>query len=448
MTALSLSPPAAELGRVLERVLAAGLMRPRDTALVLHDLDRLEARAREVVAAFPGSCLHTVAVKANPLPPLLARLKAVGLGAEAASGPELILALQAGFPPERIAFDSPAKTVEELALALQAGVMVNCDNLDEAARLAGLPGSRTPAAAVGLRINPQVGTGTIPASSTAGAWSKFGIPLAEERGAVLAAFDRHPWLTALHLHVGSQGCGPDLLVEGVRRVWDLAREINARSPRPGSPRVAVLDIGGGLPFPYLGGPAPYPPARYARDLARACPGIFEEFRVVTEFGRFLHAGAGWAASRVEYVKRQGGRVTAVLHLGADLFPRECYLPGDWPHRFALFGPDGRPRRGRAVPHQLAGPLCFSGDFPGRDVPLPLARPGDLAVVRDAGAYAMAMWSRYNSRALPRVLGYQAGPGGLAFTVLRERETDAQAAAFWSGSPAEAKVIENLAYSSG
>lgn len=50
----------------------------------------------------------------------------------------------------------------------------------------------------------QVGMGSISALSTAGAVSKFGVPLLECRQQLVDAFVRHPWLDALHLHVGSQ----------------------------------------------------------------------------------------------------------------------------------------------------------------------------------------------------------------------------------------------------
>ncbi len=50
----------------------------------------------------------------------------------------------------------------------------------------------------------QVGEGSIAALSTGGTVSKFGVPLREARPQLLAAFRRHAWLNALHLHVGSQ----------------------------------------------------------------------------------------------------------------------------------------------------------------------------------------------------------------------------------------------------
>ena len=75
--------------------------------------------------------------------------------------------------------DSPAKTLSELREALSLGIAVNADNPQELARLDALRRRRAePAPApVGLRVNPQVGGGSIGAMSTATATSKFGVAL-------------------------------------------------------------------------------------------------------------------------------------------------------------------------------------------------------------------------------------------------------------------------------
>ena len=50
-----------------------------------------------------------------------------------------------------------------------------------------------PEISAGLRINPQTGLGRIRATSVAGSYSKFGVPL-QERPRIKAAFARYPWL--------------------------------------------------------------------------------------------------------------------------------------------------------------------------------------------------------------------------------------------------------------
>src|SRR5690606_23556110 len=89
-----------------------------ERALLVHDLDGVRAGLDELRAAFPQGTLHAVAVKANPVVKVLEVVVEAGHGLEAASFEELMLARAAGCPPERLVYDSPARTPAELRAAL------------------------------------------------------------------------------------------------------------------------------------------------------------------------------------------------------------------------------------------------------------------------------------------------------------------------------------------
>jgi len=421
---------AARLQAAIRAATAAGWLCPDplsgDTgaALVLHDLDLLDAHLDALGAAFPSSALHAVAVKANPVAGILDHIAARGFGMEAASAGELALALDRT-APGRVVFDSPCKTWTDLRTALQAGVHLNLDSLQELLRVETLAQEQPPTGPVGLRINPDVGAGRIAATSTAVKGSKFGIDLAAHRDAIVAAYARHPWLNALHVHVGSQGCDLDLLVAGAAAVVDLAERIEAAGGH-----VAILDIGGGLPAGYGedGDPGPSFEA-YAQALRQARPVLFtDRFRLVTEFGRRVHAAAGLALARVEATKVSGGRRIAVTHLGADLFVRAVYRPAQWRHRITVHAPDGSLKQGPRMPWDIVGPLCFSGDRLAKGRQLPALEPGDLVAIHDAGAYTLSMWSRYNSRLAPAVVGLRGAEPTLS--LLKPAETIDDLRRFW------------------
>lgn len=419
--------------RVLMRALAdRHILREEDTALMFYDLTGLKHRLAELTAAFPESALHAVAVKANPLVRILRVIQKTGLGLEAASLPELCLAQNAGIAPGRVAFDSPAKSVRELEYALQAGVHINADSIAELERIDDLLRLMPLRGTVGLRINPQVGTGAIPMLSVAGVWSKFGVPIGPQREQVRACYLKYPWLSGIHLHVGSQGCDLELIAQGIGRVLDLALEVNQALIRAGqSRRITYFDIGGGLPVSYHPGVAVPSMAEYADLLRRRFPPLFDgTFQLITEFGRWVHAHNAWTISKVEYVKRDAGLNTAMIHVGADLLLRKCYRPEEWHHEISVAGPDGRLKTGvDALPYTIAGPLCFAGDIIAREIPLPPVEEGDFLLIHDTGAYTLSMWSRYNSRQIPRIVGYS--DEGDHFEVLRERESLEEVVAFWS-----------------
>ena len=96
-----------------------------------------------------------------------------------------------------------------------------------------------------MRVNPGVGAGSLAAFSTATLTSKFGVGLKDEesRAALVAAYQQHAWLDAIHCHVGSQGVDIALAIDGIRATVDFALDINRRVGRR---QIRLIDIGGGL----------------------------------------------------------------------------------------------------------------------------------------------------------------------------------------------------------
>lgn len=422
-----------------------GLLGPDAPIVGLLDVAGIRASAAELRRAFesvaaPGTAiLHAFAVKANPLVPVVRLLAGDGLGAEVASAGELALARAAGVPAERIVFDAPAKTAAELREALALGVAVNADNPQELRRLDALVGTGTTASPpLGIRVNPQIGAGTIGATSTATATSKFGVGLRDEgaREWVVRAFAERPWLTRLHAHTGSQGISLSLLARGVTETYALAEEINARVGRR---QVDTLDIGGGLSVNFASEVTEPTFARYARLLAEEVPGLFDgRYGLVTEFGRSLLARHGTVVARVEYAKNSGGRRIAVTHAGVQVAPRTVYVPGAWPLRIAAYDAKGRPKEGAPVVQDVAGPACFAGDLLAEERLLPPLEQGDLAAALDTGAYYFGSHYSYNSLARPGVYGFAPdGDGGVAFAVVREPQTVAEVVAESGGAHADA-----------
>ncbi len=422
----------ASISTALERAIAdRSVIRDEDTAVIFYDLSWLQGRIGELVALFPEQTLHAIAVKANPLVRVLKMIQKAGLGLEAASLPELCLAQKAAAAPARIVFDSPAKSRKELEYALQAGVHINADSLAELARIDELLKNMPLTGTIGVRINPQVGTGAISMLSVAGEYSKFGVPIKQQREALLSAFLRYDWLSGVHLHVGSQGCELELITRGIETVYEFALEANRLLEREGKKRrIEIFDIGGGMPVAYHPGTKVPAMAEYAALLQSRLPGLFDgSFRVITEFGRWLHAHSGWTASRVEYIKKEEQVDTAMVHVGADLLLRLCYRPEEWHHEIAVADRSGRLKSaGERKPCTIAGPLCFAGDIIAREIALPPVEEGDYILIQDTGAYTLSMWSLYNSRQIPRVIGYY--DEGARFEVLRERTSLAQIVDFW------------------
>ena len=402
--------PVGDVAPVLEAARRQGAWTSDSRAVLFHDLARMEADLGLLSAVFPPGTLHGIAVKANPLVEVLASIVATGCGLEAASWEEVQLARAAGCAGERIIFDSPAKTDVELEAALALGVWINADHGEELARIGrlGVPAD----ARIGLRVNPASGAGSIGFTSTVTPDAKFGVPL-ERAPALVAAY---PFVSGLHVHTGSQGVGLDLIAAASHAVSEVVEALD----------LAWIDVGGGLPVRYTDADPEPPTLRQWADALAAMPS-WGRRTVLTEPGRWVHAGRGWALSRIEAVKDIDGVPTLVVHLGADLLLRRVYQPDSWDHEMVVLDPDGVPREGPMIEASVAGPLCFSGDLLARRRPLAPAQRGDLLLIRDVGAYTMSMWSRHCSRGLPAVWGHR----GTDLAPLHAGESPADVVEFWS-----------------
>jgi diaminopimelate decarboxylase len=374
-------------------------------SVIVHELDTMEARLGELRAAFPPDTIHAMAIKANPVLGVLKPLVKAGAGLEAASAGELALGLAAGCPPERLVLDSPCKTEGELREALRLGVRINANSVAELERIERLG----PQGPIGLRLNPVVAEADRESPTmVATLRSKFGLP---EHVARQALQDR-PWVNGLHIHVGSQVATLDDLSLAAGRVLELARSL---------PSIRWIDIGGGLPTRYHEDDPGLDPDVYAQALQRDVPELFH-YPLITEVGRALQAGCGWAASRVEYAS--DGKV--IIHLGADFALREAYQPQSWYHEITVHDSEGRRKEGAPEPVDVYGPLCFFGDQLATGRALPHIEPGDILVLHDTGGYTLSMWSRYCSRQIPAVLGWT----GRDWLTLRRAETPQDLVSFW------------------
>ena len=396
-----------------------------DITIIYYDFDFLTSRINALKSAFPDNTMHTSAIKANPLTRILEKIKNTDIGVEAASEGELFLAEKSGFHPSRIVFDSPAKTRNEILLALSKNIHINADSFMELKRIAEIREQINTSSKIGLRINPQVGYGTIDATSVAGDYSKFGVPIKEFRNEIIESFEKYEWLTGLHIHIGSQGCSMGMLLTGFEEILQLIIEIENRITR----KLLFIDIGGGLPVSYHHNQEPSKIFKYGAKIQELLQKYqHTEIQLITEFGRYLHANSGYTISMVEYAKHYIESNTLIIHAGADLFLRESLNPGQWFHEFILLDKNGIIKSGeKKLKYNIAGPLCFAGDIIARDIELPIAEEGDYLVIYDTGGYTFGMWSKYVSRMFPKVIMKT----GSVFEIIRNREKPEDIFSFWS-----------------
>lgn len=403
--------------KAIQELIEQKILSESSPLVLVYNITRFKRGIEFVKKQFPVEhFLHTMAIKANPLSSLMKEATNLGLGFEAASFGELTQALRFAKSSQHIVFDSPVKTRQELEFALSKGVYLNADNLQELDTITELvSANKYSNLNVGIRVNPQVGVGAIKEMSTGGPISKFGIAMNDYQKEILQIYAERPWLNGIHIHVGSQGCPLDLIMDGISKVLDLVEQVNSH----GIQQIKFIDIGGGFPVNFNdehdnvtlydsnGKSETFNVATYADLLKTKFPVLFSgKFKVITEFGRTYNAKPGFFVSRVEYTKVSGGRNIAIIHAGADLCVRTVWGPTKWPVRVTVLDKTGQIKHGTVIKQDVAGPCCFAGDIIAHERELPLIERGDYIVIHDCGGYYYSAYSYYNLRQAPSVYGFE------------------------------------------
>lgn len=351
------------------------------------------------------------AMKANSHPAILSIMRDEGLGIDAVSPAELLLVLRLGFAPERVLFSANNMTDDEMHFARGQGVLLNIGELSRLERF----GRAYPGADVCVRLNPQVGAGHHEHVITAGARSKFGIPVQQIRE-VLRIASRHGLrIVGLHQHIGSGILDTATLWKAISVLLDVTDSF---------PDARFVNLGGGLGIPYrpcengidlenLG-------ERIVRPLQAFRARRTEPLEIRFEPGRYFVAESGVLLVTANTVKSNPERRFVGVDSGMGHLLRPALY--DAYHEVVnLSNPDGNP-----VTYDLVGNICESGDRFAVDRSIPEIREGDILALLDTGAYGMSMASpAYNLRPVPAEVLVTGGDEPGRYRLITRRRTPAE-----------------------
>jgi diaminopimelate decarboxylase len=341
------------------------------------------------------------------LSPLIARLMAEqGLGLDVVSGGELLVALSANFPMERVSFHGNNKTEKELRMALQCGVgRIVLDNWSELERLERLAQETNQRPGVLLRVAPDVETDTHRYLQTGHASAKFGFPLlnGEAKSALLNIIHAdHLQLLGIHAHSGTMLREVRPYQQTLERLLALAGEVHRETgwwPEEISP-------GGGWAIETPEQQDVPPVALMAKALQESMMHGLSTIdsnvpapKLIIEPGRSIVARAGVAIYRIGARKATPGGIT---YLFVDGGMADNIRPALYGARYTAFPVE----KANQEPDEevcIAGRYCESGDMLIERVVLPHLEDGDLVGLPTAGAYCLPMASNYNLIPRPAVI---------------------------------------------
>ena len=312
-----------------------------------------------------------------------------GSWAEVVSGYEYDKAILNGVPGEKIIFNGPDKSLEELKKAAEYGSLIHIDHLDELYTLIDLAKNSDLKPKVAIRVNMD--TGVYPM------WDRFGLNY--ENGQAWDAINKimaskELNLVGLHTHIGTFMLSPNAYGVAANKLVDLAIRIKQKFGK----HIHYIDLGGGFPSQnnlkgaYLPGVDMTPPLEeYAEAIASALLNspldMTELPLLILETGRALVDQAGYLLGTVVANKRlTSGKRATILDVGVNLL-----FTSFWYNHKVTPAQDFSDYR---EDMELFGPLCMNIDVIRENIQLPSLKKGDHVVVQNVGAYNMTQWMQF------------------------------------------------------
>jgi diaminopimelate decarboxylase len=312
-----------------------------------------------------------------------------GSWAEVVSGFEYNKALNNGVPGNKIIFNGPDKTSEELLIAMQKNSLIHIDHYDELYAIIKISEENGLKAKVAIRVNMD--TGIYPK------WDRFGFNF--ENGQAWNAITRimnAPSLdmVGVHCHIGTFMLSANAYAIAAKNLCELIWNVKDRYGKS----LHYLDIGGGFPSTntlkgaYLPGTDTVPSLdQFADAITDVILGYgFKQEELpllIIESGRALVDDAGYLLGSVLATKRlSDGRRATILDFGVNsLFTSFWYE-----HKVSPTRQSGTQTEDMV----LYGPLCMNIDVVRESIVLPLLEKGDQVVVHQVGAYNMTQWMQF------------------------------------------------------
>jgi diaminopimelate decarboxylase len=312
-----------------------------------------------------------------------------GSWAEVVSGFEYRKALGNGVAGNKIIFNGPAKSKEDLLLAIENDSLIHIDHLEELNLLLQISENSTNIPRVGIRVNMDTGVFPI--------WDRFGFNYenGEAWNALTKIIDSGTLkLVGLHCHIGTYVQSTSAYGIAASKLAELA--IRCKTILRHS--IGYLDMGGGFPSTntlkgaYLPGTDTVPTIDdFAEEICSTL--INSGFAhnelplLILESGRALIDDAGYLLGTVIANKRLGdARRAMIVDFGVNIL-----FTSFWYEHQVSPAQEFDPHTENMT---IYGPLCMNIDVIRENINLPILNPGDNVVVHKVGAYNMTQWLQF------------------------------------------------------
>ncbi|MEO7364034.1 MAG: type III PLP-dependent enzyme [Candidatus Saccharimonadales bacterium] len=378
--------PPLQIDQELE-LLADARLQNHETPFFYTSKDVLKKNYDLFTGLFDNSEIY-YALKANSDPKVLTYLDSLGCGFEAASGYEVSILLDLGVEPTKIVYGTSIKPASHIKQCFEAGVhRFAADSREEIEKLAAnAPGSKI-----------YIRTIVDDAGSVFMMSERFGATADTVKDLVLYAKHLGLKTYGISFYVGSQATRVDMWSRGIRRVRPIIEELYEEGVM-----LEALNIGGGFPVRYDNHKQPPKLHDIVVSTHNALHTLPYMPKIIMEPGRGIVASSTVLVAEVIARNDRAGKpwlcldagiynalYESMIHQGATGFP--VYPLNPPTEEFAT------------MKFTLAGPTGDSLDIIARDIELPAyTNVGDRLLFENAGAYSIAMASRFNGFPTPKL----------------------------------------------
>lgn len=368
-----------------------------DAAIMTRQFNRLKN-------AFPDIDLKIkYACKALTNISVMQHFKELGAELDAVSIEEVQLGIMAGFLPHQILFTPNCVSIDEIKMAVDAGVMINIDNISILEQFGHIYGDSVPCC---IRINPHIEAGGHQHIQTGHIDSKFGISIYQMRHVLRVIKANSIHVAGLHMHTGSDILDSNVFLQGADLLFDTAVNF---------PDLEFIDFGSGFKVAYKEDDVTTNIEELGKSLSERYHEFCKEYgkqpALWFEPGKFLVSESGILLVKNTVLKPTMATVFAGVDSGQNHLIRPMFY--DAYHRIInISNPEGTQRI-----YTVVGYICETDTF-ARDRKISEIREGDILAILNAGAYGYTMSNNYNSRLRPPEVLITDGKAQL----IRKRET--------------------------
>jgi len=372
--------------------------------LYVYDAQTMRKKYKRMTDAFSGTRLKiNYACKALSNINVLRLFHELGSGLDTVSIQEVWLGLKAGFNPADIIYTPNCVSMEEISMAVDAGVRINIDNISILEQFGHKYGSAVP---VCIRINPHIMAGGNSKISVGHIDSKFGISIHQMRHVERVVKSMGIRVEGIHMHTGSDILDVDVFLAASEILLETAFKFS---------ELKYVDFGSGFKVAYKPGDMTTDIEDLGRRMTekfnKFCQEYGRELEIHFEPGKFLVSESGYFLAKVNVIKQTTATVFAGIDSGLNHLIRPMFYDA-YHHIVNVSNPTGTPRV-----YTVVGYICETDTF-AWDRPINEIREGDLLCFLNAGAYGHVMSSNYNSRFRPAEVLVD----GDEVKLIRKRET--------------------------